>query len=87
MEFLYWDVQLGSNDAVLVSLDSAANVLLLDPANFSRYRRGEDFTYYGGSAKASPVCLGAPHAGSWHVVVDLGGHAGSVRAGLRVIRH
>ena len=87
MEFLHSDLQLDYRDVVVVRLDSQANVLLLDSANFSRYQRNEDFSYYGGLAKASPVYLPAPHAGSWHVVLHLGGYSGSVRAGVSVIRH
>jgi hypothetical protein len=32
------------------------------------------------------VRLSAPHPGHWHLVIDLGGHAGSVRASIRTIR-
>jgi hypothetical protein len=63
-----------------------ANVRVLDGSNFSSFRSGRGHRYVGGPAQRSPVRLAAPHAGHWHVVVDLGGYAGSVRAGVRVLR-
>jgi hypothetical protein len=56
----------------------------MDSINFSSYRRGQRFRYHGGHAKRSPVLLTAPHAGHWHVVVDLGGHGGRVNASVSV---
>lgn len=86
MNFLHYDLQLSSDDVVEVSLDKQANVKLLDDINFSRYRRRERHTYYGGRAEKSPTRLRPPHAGHWHLVIDLGGYAGTVNASVRVIR-
>lgn len=86
MNFLHYDFNLGSNDVVEVTLDKRANVRLLDGINFSKYKRGERHTYYGGRAQRSPVRLSPPRAGHWHVVIDLGGYAGRVRASARVIK-
>jgi hypothetical protein len=63
---------------------SAANVRLLDSSNFSSYRRGAQHRYVGGLAKQSPVRLGVPHSGRWHVTVDLMGLGGSVRPSVMV---
>jgi hypothetical protein len=68
-----------------VTLDSQANVKLLDQLNFGRYRAGQSHHYYSGLAQVSPVSLAVPHAGPWNVVVDLGGYAGAVRASARLI--
>ena len=43
------------------------------------------YSYFGGRAKKSPVVLRPPHAGRWHVVIDLGGRRGTVRASVRTI--
>lgn len=86
MNFLHYDFQLGSHDIVEVTLDKQANVRLLDDINLAKYKRGERHRYYGGLAKDSPVRLSPPHAGHWHVVVDLGGHAGTVRASVTTIK-
>lgn len=85
MDFLHTDFHGGPSDVVLVTLDSQANVMLLDDCNFSPYRQGRTFHYCGGWTTHSPVRLSPPHRGHWHVVVDLGGYGGSVRAGIRVI--
>lgn len=86
MEFLHQEFEGQSGDVVEVTLDSQANVMLLDPQNFSNYRAGSPYRYFGGHAEKSPVRLSPPHPGTWHVVVNLGGYAGRVRASLRVLR-
>lgn len=83
MNFLHSDFsRLGPDDVIQVTLDKQANVMLLDDSNFSSYRRGGRYSYLGGLAKQSPVRLSPPHHGRWHVVVDTGGHAGTVRASI-----
>jgi hypothetical protein len=86
VNFLHYDLQLASHDIVEVTLDKQANVRLLDDSNFAKYQRGEQHTYYGGLTKTSPVRLSPPNAGHWHLVVDLGGYAGTVAASVRTIR-
>jgi hypothetical protein len=85
MNFLQYDLHLSSTDVVEVTLDKQANVKLLDDINFSYYKRGQRHTYYGGRATKSPTLLKPPHAGYWHLVVDLGGYAGTVRASVRTM--
>ena len=85
MDHLHGELDIGPNDIVEVSLDHAANVQLLDAINYDNYRHGRPYRYHGGYAKSTPVRLKAPSRGRWHLVVDLGGNAGTVRAGVRVI--
>ena len=68
-----------------VTLDRAANVLLMNPANYNAYQQGQPYQYYGGHVTVSPFRLVVPAAGIWHVVVDLGGGPGEVRAVVRLI--
>ena len=86
MNFLHYDLNLAAGDTVEVTLDKQANVRLLDPANFNKYKRGQQHKYSGGLAKKSPIRIKAPHAGSWHLVVDLGGYSGRVNASVRTIK-
>jgi len=86
MNFLHYEFNLSANDVVEVTLDKQANVRLLDDANFASFRNGQQHHYYGGLAKSSPVQLTAPHAGHWHVVVDLGGYSGTITASVRVLQ-
>jgi hypothetical protein len=85
MNYLHYEFDLGGDDAVEVTLDKQANVRLLDQVNYGLYQQGKQHKYYGGLAKESPVTLKAPHSGHWHVVVDLGGYGGTVRASARVL--
>ncbi len=86
MKYVHQEFDLDSSSIVEVTLDKQANVLLLDSLNYQRFRRGDDYRYHGGLAKASPVRLRPPHAGHWHVVINLGGYAGNVRVSMRVLR-
>lgn len=85
MKFLHYDLNLQPGDAVEVTLNKQANVRLLDSINYGRYRRGQKYTYYGGCATISPYRLSAPRPGHWHLVIDLGGYPGSVRASVRAL--
>ena len=86
MNYLHYELNLNINDIVEVTLDKQANVRLLDDLNYSKYRHGDKHTYYGGLAKKSPVHLSPPRPGSWHIVIDLGGNAGTVNASVRTIK-
>jgi len=85
MKYLHNEFDLKQGDHVEVTLDKQANVMLLDSSNYQNYRQGRRYKYYGGLAKQSPITLQPPHPGHWHVVVDLGGHAGAVRASIQKI--
>lgn len=83
MNFLHYDLRLDKDEVVEVSLDKQANVRLLDDVNFSHFRSGKEHRFIGGLAKKSPVRITAPGPGHWHLVVDLGGYGGTVRAGFK----
>lgn len=84
--FLHYDLNLNKDDVVEVTLDRQANVRLMDSVNYQSYRSGAQHRYFGGHVKKSPVLLPAPGAGQWHLVVDLGGYPGTVRAKARVLK-
>lgn len=87
MQFLHTDLgTTTAGDVVVVHLEGTeANVLLLDSVNLARYRHGDSYRYHGGHFTASPARIGVPSTGHWHVVVDLGGFGGSIRASVSVI--
>lgn len=87
MKFTHYDLgYLRGGEVVEVSLKgSAANVRLLDGANYKSFKAGSKHRFYGGHAKRSPVRIHVPRAGHWHLTVDLGGYSGSVRSGIRVL--
>jgi hypothetical protein len=84
MNFLHSELVVPEGHLVQVALaGQAANVLLLDDANHGRYVREEDVhAAAGGYYTESPVMLRPPWAGRWHLVVDLGGAPGEVRASV-----
>lgn len=76
MKYLYWDLGEQRQDSgVVVHLrGSAANVILLDPVNFDRYRYGLSFDYAGGLHTSTPVRLDIPKDGHWYLVIDCCGY-------------
>ena len=86
MNYLHYEFDADADDVIEVILDHAANVQLLDPTNYGHYQNGRPFHYRGGYVTQSPHFVRIPHAGHWHVVVDLGGKPGTVRASARLVR-
>ncbi|QDH20268.1 DUF1883 domain-containing protein [Saccharibacillus brassicae] len=77
---------LSGNEVVEVTLiGTEANVKLLDTGNFNAYRSRRRHSYYGGHYNASPARIRVPHAGHWHVTVDLGGYRGHVRSSVKIL--
>lgn len=87
MKFIHYKLgHVTANSVVEVSLSgSAANVRLMDNSNFNHYKAGRRHRYIGGLAKKSPTRLAVPNSKEWHVVIDMQGLRGTVKAGVRVI--
>ncbi|MCT7614877.1 DUF1883 domain-containing protein [Aliarcobacter butzleri] len=87
MKFIHNDLgQRKKGEIVEISLQgSAANVRLMDSSNFSNYKNGRQHRYYGGLAKQSPVRIGIPNSGHWHVAIDMQGLVGNTRASVRIL--
>ena len=85
MNHLNYELDASEGDIAEVTLDRAANVLLMDHANYDDYNHGRNYRYFGGYATKSPVRLAVPRGGRWHIVVDLGGGAGEVRAAVGLL--
>ncbi len=86
MNFLKWDLgNLRAGDVLRITLTRAANVRLMTPSNFSSFRRGSRHHYQGGLVKTSPFHLTIPSGGTWHLVVDMAGLAGTTEASVEVV--
>src|SRR5262245_6402675 len=85
MKYIHYPVEASEGEVIEVKLDGEANVYLLDPTNFDLYKEGRGFRYRGGYANFNPARLDVPHTGTWHVVIDLGGGPGHVRASLKIM--
>ena len=87
MRYRYYDLGDQQENAQVVARlrGSAANVILLDPLNFRRYRLGQPFLYVGGHFWRSPVRLQIPEDGHWYLVIDHGGYKGRASAEIEVV--
>ena len=86
MDFIHYDLgYLEAGTTVAVYLNSAANVSVLDSVNFSSYRIGCSFRYFGGYVTRSPYYVTIPNSGRWHVAIDLGGYGGSIGSSVKII--
>ena len=86
MDFVHYDLgYLVEGTTVVVSLDVAANVCVLDFANFMYYKMGTSFTYLGGYITRSPYYAVIPQTGFWHVTIDLGGYEGRIGSSVEII--
>jgi hypothetical protein len=66
---------------------SAADVLLLDPVNFSKYceERRQVFYSAGGRYGRPPARVRIPQDGHWYVVADLRGYSVNAKATVEVL--
>lgn len=77
-------LQAGQTIEVTLS-GSAANVRVMNTANFNAYKSGRQHRYLGGLVKQSPFRVSVPNSGQWHVTIDMAGLRGSVRSSARVL--
>ena len=87
MQFNHWNLgHRNQGDVVVVNISGkAANVRLLDSANFQNYKSGRRHKYYGGLMTQSPAEIPVPHSGSWNVAIDMQGLRGQSRASVTVV--
>jgi hypothetical protein len=71
--------QCKSGDIWRVELSRAANVFMVDSPNFSAFKRGRDFKYYGGLIQRTPHDFVVPRSGHWYIVAHTWGLQGSAR--------
>ena len=87
MRFLHHDLGYRSaGETVEIRLrGNAANVRLLDSTNFNAYRAGRAYRGVMGVQKRSPAHMRIPHAGNWHVAIDMQGLRGQTNASVSVL--
>lgn len=87
MDFVHARDYLQDGDIVIVNCDHQCNVMVMDDANFSRYRRGEGFEYSGGFYERLPARIAVSRSDNWNTVIDLGGRRANIRYGIRYLKH
>ncbi len=85
MEHVHFELNANAGQVVRIELNQQANVLLLDPLNYMSYCRGDAYRYHDGLQKVSPAFIRVPHAGHWHVAIDLGGGSGYIQASVQIV--
>jgi hypothetical protein len=85
MSYLHYKMRVGPEKVIQVKLSGKANVRLLDPMNYFKYRAGRPYKSSGEAAQVPVVNLKPPHLGEWHVIVDLKGQDSEVRAFVQVL--
>lgn len=90
MRYAYHDLgkQPQGSRAIVRWRGSSADVLLLDPVNFSKYRDGRRPVFYsgGGRYRHSPARLSIPEEGHWYVIADLRGYSTGAKATVEVLK-
>jgi len=82
--FNYWDLgNCQRGDVWRVELDKAANVFLVDSSNYSAFKAGRRFTYYGGLIERTPHDFVIPRSGRWYIVAHCWGLRYPARISLR----
>jgi len=84
MEYLHYTVKTQKNSIIEVTLDKQANVKLMDNSNYQRYRMKKTYDFIGGLVKVSPMIIKSPYPGQWHIIVDLEGMSGAVKAQVKI---
>lgn len=59
--------------SVQVDLKHAADVFLVDSANYRNYQNGRKFKYFGGHYTKTPVKITVNGPGRWYLIVRGGG--------------
>jgi Domain of unknown function (DUF1883) len=86
MKYAFADLghQQRGNEVVINVRGGAHGAMLIDVANFLRYRTGRSFRCTGGRYRGSPARLEVPNDGHWYAVLDLGTYNGRAKATVEV---
>jgi hypothetical protein len=85
VNYLHYRVQAGPGKAIRVSLSDIANIRILDPLNYYKYRAAKRCQSAVESKNDLVLSFVPPHKGEWHVIVDLAGQGEEVRAVVDVL--
>ena len=86
MNFIHSRDHLSAGDTVRLDCNTQCNFMITTDSEFSSYRRGGPFRYFGGHFKMFPAFISVPHSDNWNITIDLGGGAANINYNLSVIR-
>lgn len=80
MNYAYYNFGfLEKGKTIVVELSNSANVKLMNHDNYNHYKKGQQYKYFGGKAKKTPLYLTIPKTDYWYLIIDLGGYSGTVK--------
>lgn len=85
MQFLHFKLRAGPDNIIQVNLNRRANVRLMDELNYQKYRMKKSYSFSGGAYDPPRADLRPKLKGEWHIVVDLEGMGGEVRASVDLL--
>jgi hypothetical protein len=85
MQYLLYDLGTVSGGAAEVTLDYAANVLILNDENYAFYKENKPYRFIGGYIQRSPYKAALPQGGHWFVIIDSGSFFSKIRALVRFL--
>jgi Domain of unknown function (DUF1883) len=87
MQFIHAREYLNDGDVFEVECDTKCNVQITTDGEFSDYKAGNAYRYYGGYFTHFPARLAVPHSGNWNLTIDVGeGYEANIRYSIVVIR-
>ncbi|MCA1378882.1 MULTISPECIES: DUF1883 domain-containing protein [unclassified Bradyrhizobium] len=85
-DYIHAREYLSSGDVVVVECSHQCNVIVMDDSNYSLYRTGRQYRYYGGHFTHFPARVSVPGDGHWNTVIDLGGGRANIRYNIGYIK-
>jgi len=85
VNYLHYTVRAGPGKTIRVSLSDIANIRILDPLNYYKYRAAKSCQAAAESKNNLVLSYAPAHKGEWHVVVDLLGQGQEVRVLVDVL--
>ncbi|MBV9467946.1 MAG: DUF1883 domain-containing protein [Abitibacteriaceae bacterium] len=86
MDFLHQRDYYDAGDIIVLQCDTQCNFMIMSDSDFSSYKRGSSYHYYGGHFKYFPAKISVPSSAYWNIVIDLGGGQANIRYSLSVIK-
>ncbi len=86
MQHLHTREYLSAGTIVQVNCSHQCNVLLMDDTNYSNYKSGRNYKYYGGWRTSFPTQITVPKTGYWNVVIDLAKGSARIQHSIKFIK-
>jgi hypothetical protein len=86
MDFIYLREYIEDGQVAVVDCTMQSNVMLTDDGNFSNFKNGSKYTYFGGFFTHFPAFVFPPSSGYWNISIDLGaGYSGEYEYSINVL--